>query len=355
MTKRILFTGGGSAGHVTVNIALMPIFFDMGWDVKYMGSAHGIEAELLKKFDDVEYIPISTGKLRRYFDLENIKDPFRIIKGVFQAFKHIKSMKPDVVFSKGGFVSVPVVLGAWLNRVPVIIHESDITPGLANKIAIPFCSKICVTFPEAKEHMKGSKAVYVGAIVREELLHGRSAHGLTLCNFTRSKPIIVCMGGSLGSQRINEILRRNLHLLINKYQVVHICGRGQMNSSYNHREYKQFEYVDNDLADILAMADIVISRAGSNSIFEFFALKKPMLLIPLSQNASRGDQILNAASFRSSGFCEVLLEEDMNDESFVEAVNSLFEKRIAMIENMKKSDHKNALQKVAAVIQNLSK
>jgi len=190
MAKKILFTGGGSAGHVTVNLALIPKFLDMGWDVQYMGSTYGIEKELVQKLTNVEYISISTGKLRRYIDKENLRDPFRVIKGVFQAYHLIREMKPNVVFSKGGFVSVPVVLGAWMNRVPVIIHESDITPGLANKFSIPFASKICVTFAEAKDHIKNDKALYVGAIIREELLNGSAVQGFTICNFTRNKPVI---------------------------------------------------------------------------------------------------------------------------------------------------------------------
>ncbi|MNO22098.1 UDP-N-acetylglucosamine transferase [compost metagenome] len=351
MTKRILFTGGGSAGHVTVNLALIPKFVDKGWDVKYMGSTDGIEKELIEKLNNVEYISISTGKLRRYLDSENFKDPFRVIKGVFQAYQLIKEMKPNVVFSKGGFVSVPVILGAWMNRVPIIIHESDITPGLANRISIPFASKICVTFHEAKEHIKNDKAVYVGAIIREELMQGSAIKGLTLCNFSRNKPVIFCMGGSLGSQKINEILRGNLQHFINKFQIVHICGKGQLDSSYsNYREYKQFEYVHSELVDILAMTDIVISRAGSNSIFEFLSLKKPMLLIPLSREASRGDQVLNALSFKSSGYCEILLEEDMDDVSFKEAVNNVFDKRYEIIEKMDKCGDDNAINKVVELI-----
>lgn len=351
MSKRILFTGGGSAGHVTVNLALIPKFIDMGWDVKYIGSKEGIEKELIKKLANVEYIGISTGKLRRYLDRENLKDPFRVIKGVVQAYQVIRAIKPNVVFSKGGFVSVPVVLAAWMNRVPIIIHESDITPGLANRISIPFASKICVTFPEAKEHIKNDKAVYVGAIIREELMQGSAIKGLTFCGFTRNKPVILCIGGSLGSQKINEILRRNLQHLINRFQVVHICGKGQTDSSYsNYREYKQFEYVYGELVDILAMTDIVISRAGSNSIFEFLSLNKRMLLIPLSRKASRGDQVLNSQSFKSSGYCEVLFEEEMNDASFIESVIHVFEKRHEIKKRMSKSGNDNAIDNVVELI-----
>lgn len=350
LTKRILFTGGGSAGHVSVNLALIPRFVQMGWEVAYMGSKQGIEVELVRKLDSIEYIGISTGKLRRYFDMENVKDPARILKGVIQAYRQIKRMKPDIVFSKGGFVSVPVILGAWLNRVPIIIHESDLTPGLANKISMPFASKICITFPETKEHIKGDKAVFAGAIVREELMKGQAIRGRSLCDFVKSKPIIVCMGGSLGSQRINDMLRRNLHQLIPNFQIVHLCGKGQVDLSYQYREYKQFEYVHEELADLLSMADMVISRAGSNAIFEFLALKIPMLLIPLTKQASRGDQILNAQSFKSSGYCEVLFEEDMNDQTFMEAINTVFAKRNQIVAAMNTSGNKESLDRVIDLI-----
>ena len=353
MSKHILFTGGGSAGHVTVNLALIPKFVKLGWKVTYMGSTKGIEAELIQKLDQVDYIGISTGKLRRYMDVENLKDPLRVIKGSIQAYRAIRGLKPDIVFSKGGFVSVPVVLGAWLNRVPVIIHESDITPGLANRIAMPFASKICTTFPETKDHVNGEKAVHVGAVIREELLQGNKTRGLGVCDFTRNKPVLVCVGGSLGSQRINEMLRRNLPQLVQQYQVIHICGKGQLDPSYTYREYKQFEYVHHELPDLYAIADLMISRAGSNSIFEFLALKKPMLLIPLSKDASRGDQILNARSFQSMGYGEVLYEEDLNDGLFVDAIHRIYERRAEIISNMKGNE--NGLSKVVALIQAMSK
>jgi UDP-N-acetylglucosamine--N-acetylmuramyl-(pentapeptide) pyrophosphoryl-undecaprenol N-acetylglucosamine transferase len=354
--KRILFTGGGSAGHVTVNVALIPQFLDMGWDVKYMGSVQGIESGLIQKFQEVEYLSISTGKLRRYLDWQNVKDPFRVVKGAFQAYKHIRKIKPDVVFSKGGFVSVPVILGAWLNRVPIVLHESDLTPGLANRISIPMASKICVTFPETKAHVKQSKAVHVGAVIRDELLLGSAVRGLNCCNFTRSKPVIVFMGGSLGSRVLNESLRRNLLRLIETYQIVHICGKGQLNSTLStHREYRQFEYIHEQLPDILAMADMVVTRAGSNSIFEFLALRKPMLLIPLSKESSRGDQILNAESFRAAGYAEVLHEADITDELFIKSIHSVFEHRQAMIEKMQSIDNNNAVSQVVELIKAITK
>ncbi len=353
--KKIIFTGGGSAGHVTVNLALIPKFIAEGWNVSYIGSETGIEKDLITPLHGVSYFGIATGKLRRYFDWNNIKDPFKVIKGVAQAYHIVKKQKPDVIFSKGGFVSVPVILGAWLNKVPVIIHESDLTPGLANKISIPFVTKVCITFPETRQHLQTDKVVYVGAIVREELKSGNASHAYSACNFTKSKPVILIMGGSLGSKRINQAVRNNLDTLLSHFQVVHICGKGQLDPSINKRDYKQFEYVNEELPDLMAMSDFVISRAGSNAIFEFLALKKPMLLIPLSKAASRGDQILNARSFEKSGFGEVLLEEDLTNETFLMAVSTIVENKDKYMEHMEKHVDVDAISKVIELIKSVSK
>jgi UDP-N-acetylglucosamine--N-acetylmuramyl-(pentapeptide) pyrophosphoryl-undecaprenol N-acetylglucosamine transferase len=350
MTKRILFTGGGSAGHVTVNLALISHFIQLGWDVKYFGSAKGIEADLIKKVEQVEYIEIATGKLRRYFSWENVKDPFRVIKGVLQAYKKIKLIKPDVIFSKGGFVSVPVVIAAWMNKVPVVIHESDITPGLANKIAAPFATTICYTFPETKQHLSDTKSIHVGAIVREELKTGSAMKGLNLCDFIQNKTVLLVMGGSQGSQRINQMLRDQIKPLVKEYQIVHICGKGQIDHEIKVRGYKQFEYIHQELADIMAMTDIVVSRAGSNSIYEFLSLRKPMLLIPLPKSASRGDQILNAESFEKRGLCEMLYEENLTAQSFVDSIHKTYSRRQGIQENMKSNVQEDSLVKVIGII-----
>lgn len=349
--KSILFTGGGTAGHVTVNLALMPRFMEEGWRVSYIGSYEGIEKQLVDGVEPkVPYYAISTGKLRRYFDWKNFKDPFKVLKGICQAYFAIRKEKPDVIFSKGGFVTVPVVLGAWLNRVPVIIHESDITPGLANKIAIPFASKVCTTFPETKDHLNTEKAEYVGAIVREELKQGNAEAGYELCGFTPDKPVMLIMGGSLGSQHINQVVRNHLTTLLAQFQIVHICGKGQVDSTFEQAGYRQFEYINQELPDVMKMADIVVSRAGSNSIFEFLSLQKPMLLIPLSRAASRGDQILNAKSFKKMGYCEVIEEEELTDQSFLTTIQQVYDNRAAYIRNMEQSSAIKSLDEVMELI-----
>jgi UDP-N-acetylglucosamine--N-acetylmuramyl-(pentapeptide) pyrophosphoryl-undecaprenol N-acetylglucosamine transferase len=356
LNKKIILTGGGTAGHVMVNLALIPKLKEQGWDIAYIGSHQGIERELISKVDGVPYFPISTGKLRRYFDWNNFKDPFKVLKGTLQAYWIIKKEKPSIVFSKGGFVSVPVIIGAWLNGVPAIIHESDITPGLANKIAMPFATKICVTFPETLRHVKEEKGLYIGAVVREELKQGNADKGWALCQFEKGKPVLLVMGGSLGSKRINEALRANLQTLLADFQIVHICGKGNVDPQLaNKKGYKQFEYVHEELPHLMAMADIVVSRAGANSIFEFLALRKPMLLIPLSKEASRGDQILNARSFEKSGYAEVLMEEDLTNESLRSAIYHLYQNKDRYQQNMERSDSDDALQKLLELIHESSK
>ncbi|SFX12359.1 UDP-N-acetylglucosamine-N-acetylmuramylpentapeptide N-acetylglucosamine transferase [Thermoactinomyces sp. DSM 45891] len=354
--KKVLFTGGGTAGHVTVNLALIPKFQEDQWEVSYIGSYDGIERELIGKLENVPYEPVTTGKLRRYFDLKNIKDPFKVLQGIWEAYRKIRKLKPDVIFSKGGFVSVPVVLGGWMNRVPILIHESDLTPGLANKIAMPFANKVCTTFAETMKHIKGNKGEYLGAVVREELFSGDRKRGLILCDFVSSKPVLLVMGGSMGSQKINQVVRENLDALLPTYQIVHITGKGAMDQSLLRKPgYRQFEYVSWELPDLIAMADLVVSRAGSNSIFEFASLHKPMLLIPLSRAASRGDQILNASLFEKQGIAEVLMEEDLANESFLDAITSTWVKRDQLIENMKAQKLTCTAREVAEMIQSFAK
>jgi UDP-N-acetylglucosamine--N-acetylmuramyl-(pentapeptide) pyrophosphoryl-undecaprenol N-acetylglucosamine transferase len=356
LVKKIIFTGGGTAGHVTVNLALIPHFLREGWKVSYIGSEEGIEKQLVSNLEQVQYHSIATGKLRRYFDWNNFKDPFRVIKGIFQAYRIIKKEKPNIIFSKGGFVSVPVVIGGWLNRVPIIIHESDITPGLANRLANPFATKVCTTFPETKEYFQSDKAVYVGAVIREELKRGDRARGLALCGFNEEKPVLLIMGGSLGAKRINQMVRENLNVLLEQFQIAHICGKGQVDPALESVPgYKQFEYVNEELPDIMMMADLVISRAGSNSIFEFLSLRKPMLLIPLSKAASRGDQILNAKSFQKMGYAEVLMEENLTKETFLSSVSKVYDNRAQYIANMEQSNTDKTLQQVIDLIKKHAK
>lgn len=348
--KRIVLTGGGTAGHVTPNIALLPKLRELNFDVHYIGSYDGIEKKLIEDFK-VPYYGISTGKLRRYFDVKNFSDPFRVIKGFAEAKKILKTLKPDVVFSKGGFVSVPVVRAAASLNIPCIIHESDMTPGLANKLCIPVATKVCCNFPETLQGLPTDKAVLTGSPIREELTKGNKFRAMEMCHFSSGKPIVLVIGGSLGAAGVNKLVRDSLPHLLEDFQVVHICGKEKIdNLLLNQPGYKQFEYVKEDLKDLFAMADVVISRAGANAICELLALRKPALLIPLPARSSRGDQILNAQSFASQGFSMVADEDDLTPFSLVEKVHELYFTRQAYIEAMQNSGQRNSIQTIVDLI-----
>ena len=352
--KKIVLTGGGTAGHVTPNIALLPSLKEAGYEVFYIGSYTGIEKTLIEDLG-IPYYGISSGKLRRYRSLKNLSDPFRVLHGLFQAKRLMKKIKPDIVFSKGGFVSVPVVLAAGSRHIPVIIHESDMTPGLANKIAMRKATKICCNFPETLKYLPEGKAVLTGSPIRQELLLGNKAAGLDLCNFTTDKPIILVVGGSTGAVHVNEAVRSILPELLKDFQVVHLCGKGKIDDSLNGTPgYVQFEYISEQMRDLFAISSIVISRAGANAICELLALKKPNLLIPLSANASRGDQILNARSFEAQGFSMVIDEDYLSPGLLIEKVHALYCSRQTYIDAMEKSRQTNAIPSILEIINEIT-
>ncbi len=353
--KRIVLTGGGTAGHVTPNIALLPRLKELGYEIHYIGSHDGIERRLIEQYH-IPYYGISSGKLRRYFDWKNFSDPFKVIKGYAQARTLLRKLKPDVVFSKGGFVSVPVVMAAKHRKIPAIIHESDITPGLANKLAIPNAYKVCCNFPETLKYLPSEKAVLTGSPIRQELLSGNRQKGLNYCHFTSGKPVILIIGGSSGSQFINELVRSVLPELLKTYQVLHLCGKGNLDSTLNNTTgYAQLEYANQELRDLFAASDIVISRAGANAICELLALRKPNILIPLSANASRGDQILNARSFERQGFSMVIEEEQLNDVILMETITKLYKERKEYTRAMEKSQQLNSVETVVQLIDHATK
>ena len=354
MSKKIVLTGGGTAGHVTPNLALLPHLKNKGYEISYIGSYEGIEKKLIADYE-IPYYGISTGKLRRYFDPKNFTDPFRVIKGFAEAKKILKEIKPDVVFSKGGFVSVPVVRAAAALKIPCIIHESDMTPGLANKLCIPVAKKICCNFPETLNHLPKDKAVLTGSPIREELSKGNKLAAYEVCGFTANKPVIMVIGGSLGSVAINKAVREALPSLLQDFQVVHICGKEKIdNLLLTTKGYHQFEYLKAELKDIFAMADIVISRAGANAICEILALKKQNLLIPLPATSSRGDQILNAASFESQGYSMVISEDDLTKELLVAKIQELYCNRNTYIKSMEESEQSDSIKTIMALIEEVS-
>lgn len=354
--KKIVMTGGGTAGHVTPNIALIPALQKEGYEISYIGSYEGIEKRLIED-QGISYYGISSGKLRRYFDPKNFSDPFKVINGYRQSIKLLKKLRPDVVFSKGGFVSVPVVLAARRCKIPAIIHESDVTPGLANKIAIPKATKVCCNFPETLNFVPKDKAVLTGSPIRSELLTGNAGKGFTLCKFSdHAKPSILIIGGSSGSRAINTAIHNLLPELIKNYNIIHLCGKGNLDPSLNVVQgYAQFEYANQELADLFALADLVISRAGANAICELLALRKPNILIPLSAAASRGDQILNANSFRAQNFSYVLEEETLTNTTLLEAIEHVFRKKNAYIHAMEQSSTQNSVAAIIKLIDDAAK
>lgn len=357
MSKKIVMTGGGSAGHVTPNLALVPGLLELGYEIHYVGTKGGIERSIIQQDPTTRHLPyhtIAAGKLRRYFSLKNVTDVFRVAMGCLQSAYILFRLKPDVVFAKGGFVSVPVLVGAWLNRIPAVGHESDITPGLANRLALPLVDKICYTFPESAEQLPRDKAIHTGTPIRLELFDGRADDGRQMCGFSSAKPVILVMGGSLGAKSINSIVRQVLPDLLERFQVCHICGRDNIDRSLiGTSGYRQFDYVGDGLADLFAMSDVVISRAGANALFELLALRKPNLLIPLSRTASRGDQILNAESFAKKGFSQVLSEEELTPESLLARLRATYDARHDMIRAMDNSSMRNGVLPIIEVIQSL--
>lgn len=354
--KKIIMTGGGTAGHVTPNIALFPALKEAGYDISYIGSYSGMEKGLIEA-QNIPYYGISSGKLRRYFDWKNFSDPFKVLKGYFQAIHLMRKLKPDVVFSKGGFVSVPVVLAAKHCRIPAIIHESDITPGLANRIAIRGAKKVCCNFPETLKYLPANKAVLTGSPIRQELLHGDANKALTYCGFVNhDKPVLLIIGGSSGSKKVNEAVRAVLPELLENFQIIHLCGKGNLDAKLSGiLGYAQFEYANQELTDMFALCDLVISRAGANSICELLALRKPNILIPLSAAASRGDQILNAKSFSQQGFSYVIEEESLNNELLLSSVNEVYKNRQKYIAAMSNSGQMDSISSIMELFSSFSR
>lgn len=351
--KKIVLTGGGTAGHVTPNIAIIPRLQEMGYEVSYIGTYDGIEKKLIEDVG-IPYYGISSGKLRRYFSWQNFTDPFRVLKGYREAKKLMKKLNPDVVFSKGGFVTVPVVFAASKRHIPIVIHECDMTPGLANKLALPKASKVCCNFPETKNDFPEGVATVTGTPIRPELFNGNADAAFTFCGFKEHKPTVLVVGGSTGSASVNNAVRACLDTLLKEYNVIHICGKDKTDKNLESVEgYRQFEYVKKELPDMFALADLVISRAGANAICELHALRKPNILIPLPLKQSRGDQILNAESFEKSGYSKVLAEEDIKEDTLVNAVHEVFRNKDKYIEAMSRDFDADSITLITGIIDSL--
>ena len=350
---KIVFTGGGTAGHVMPNIALINRLKAEGWEISYIGSKTGMEKGLIEALGDVPYYGVSTGKLRRYFDWKNFTDPFRVINGFLEARRALKKIKPDIVFSKGGFVSVPVVLGAarmGKKRPHIIAHESDYTPGLANRIAGRYADTVCCTFEDTVKTVKHGRPVFTGTPIRPELFEGSREKGLAFAGLSGEKPVLFIMGGSSGAVRVNLLVRSALDRLLPVYDIIHLCGKKNVDESAARPGYVQYEYISEQLADLLAAADVVISRAGANAVFELMALNKPTVFIPLGLDASRGDQILNAKYCERKGYALRLDQNTATADSLADAVNHLYENRLEISAEMAKDSHLDGTDEVLAVI-----
>lgn len=333
--SKIAFTGGGTVGHVSVNLSLIPTALEKGHQVFYIGSKNGIEREMIEsQISNIKYYPISSGKLRRYLSFENAKDVFKVLKGILDARRVLKKEKPDLLFSKGGFVSVPVVIAARSLNIPTIIHESDLTPGLANKISLKFSKKIYTTFEDTLKYLPKDKADFVGATIREDLKEGNQQKGYEITGFDSDKKVLLVMGGSLGSKKLNDIIRDNLEALLHDYQIIHLTGHGLVDESYKQKGYTQYEFVKEELTHLLSITDTVVSRAGSNAIYEFLTLRIPMLLIPLGLDQSRGDQIDNAKYFESKGYGKMIPEDQLTQFKLLEQLKQIESHRNDIIHQM---------------------
>lgn len=347
--KHLLCTGGGTAGHVIPAIPVIQRALAAGARVSFVGSRSGLEARLLTDVP-VDFHAIASGKLRRYLSLDNLADAFRVLGGIWQAYWLLRRLAPDVVFSKGGFVSFPVVLAAWLRGIPVVAHESDLSPGLANRLALPFVRTLCVSFPETRPKGFKGRRVFTGTPLRTALRHGDADRGRGLVSAPAGRPVLLVTGGSLGADAVNRAVRSALPALLEDFVVVHVCGEGKRTDE-TRDGYHQFEYVTADWGDLLAAADLVVSRAGANTLFELLALGKPNLLIPLSPRVSRGDQVENAAYAEARGFSRVLAEQSLTAESLVEAVRDAWRHRDGLARRLAAFEAPDAAEAIVAELE----
>ena len=340
--KTIVLTGGGTAGHIMPNIALIPELKKHFDRIVYIGSKNGMEKDIIKKFSDIEFIEIETVKLIRKFTFKNLLIPIKLFKYINSCKKILKQIKPDIIFSKGGYVAVPVCSAGKSLRIKIISHESDFSFGLANKLILKKCNLMLTSF---RETCKNNKCIYTGSPIREEIFKGDKKN--CEVNFKKKQPTILIFGGSLGAKKINEVVFKSIDKL-KDYNIIHIVGKN--NTKFIDKpNYFQKEFVDN-IWDYFALSDLVVSRAGANSIFEILALKKPMLLIPLSKAQSRGDQIENANAFKRYGFASVLYEEELSPVSLKKSIDYLYRNKERYIKKMQEASsvpsNKLVIQKI---------
>ncbi|MBQ9793111.1 MAG: undecaprenyldiphospho-muramoylpentapeptide beta-N-acetylglucosaminyltransferase [Clostridia bacterium] len=350
--KTIVLTGGGTGGHIIPHLSLLPHLKKHFNKIYYLGTS-GLEKEIISKQPDITFYEIPAQKMQRDKILKNLSLPFCLLKSVCICKKILKQIKPDVIFSKGGFVSVPVCLAGKLLKIPIVSHESDLSLGLANKIIYKVCTTFCTTFFQTAKKL--NKAVYTGSPIRQELFSGSKQKGYSLTGLTNTKPTVMIIGGSTGALTLNKIIYTSLPTLIKKYNIIHIVGKNKADKTLPIcPNYCQIEYCHN-IEHLFAITDFVVSRAGSNAICEFLALKKPMLLIPLPRNASRGDQIDNAKYFQKQNLCLYLPQEELTEETLMQKIDYLHKNKTMFIENMTSTNIKlngteNILQEILKVV-----
>ena len=316
--RTIVFTGGGTAGHVLPTKPIITQFQARGDRVIFIGSKSGLERQLVEDWG-VEFNEITTGKLRRYLSVENVIDAFRVPLGIVQAWNLLRRAKPNAIFSKGGYVAFPVVFAAWLLRIPVVAHESDLSPGLATRLCAPFVKTQCVSFSQTET--KANRVAVTGTPIRAELLAGDKERARTWLNLASNLKVLVVVGGSLGAEAINQVVHASIGRLTQEFVVIHVCGKGNVKKHLCSVEnYYQFEYITEQWGDAIALADVVVSRSGANALFELLSLRKPNILIPLPLAQSRGDQIENAEMAEINGWSLVLPQELCDTESLLQTI-----------------------------------
>lgn len=342
----IILTGGGTAGHVTPHLAILPYLKKDFDKIYYIGSENGIEKEIIKNAN-LPYYSVPCAKFNRNFNLNNLKIPFKIYSGYVKAGKIIDEIKPDVIFSKGGYVAIPTILAGKKRKIPIISHESDYSLGLANRLTAKYCKKVLTSFPDTALNLKNGE--YVGSPIRNELFNVKKDIAIKTFGFNSNKPILLITGGSQGALAINNAVRNALPDLLPKYNVIHICGKNNLSKEYDQKGYFQVEYMNN-IENAFAVASVCISRAGSNTLFELLALKIPCVLIPLPKGTSRGDQILNAEYFQKLGLVNVLPQQVLTPQALTLAVNSTYANRFNLARNFNKTPIKDASREISNII-----
>ena len=347
----IILTGGGTAGHCIPNLTLLPYLKKYFDKIYYIGSENGIEREIIENAN-IPYYYVSCAKLDRSKKLKNLTIPIKVIKGISQAKKLINELKPDVIFSKGGYVSVPTVIAGKKLNIPIILHESDYTIGLANKICARYSEKVLTAFPETSGHIKNGQ--FIGMPLRDLTPKISENEILKKYNFSGQKPILLVIGGSQGAKAINLALRKSLPNILAKFDVLHVCGKGNVDNSIQYNGYTQKEYIL-DIQEAYSIASVCITRAGATSLFELMSIKMPCVVIPLPKGASRGDQILNANYFEKLNLITVLNQDKLTENTLVNAINSVYNNRYNLFNEFKKHNIVNKSEEIVKVVCNYIK